>query len=1299
MASGAAPANLIFPSGTDTFSTKLDRDVVISGESHTIPGDPGPYELFLDYVPLQASPSTITIPGYVEVSGTPATFEFNTVYSGSQAGLLTFNSLQSGLSISATYTTFGDTIEAENINSLQTAIVNVEDYVLANVASGDYVHTSGGTMTGELVMNADINLTAGNIITDVSGTNSIAQTGVPLANVYSDRVVTDFVVAESPLTLSGDSIYLNTVGGVGVVEVDGVLQPATSGTHDLGTLALPWDTTYFNSLGKSIVLASGINLVVLSSGTNDIGQVTVPLDSLYANNIVADTVTSPSIATGLSGVFVHINGDTMTGDLVIASGSSLNAFLIENSAGDLELDALGNIVFSSSFVPTSSGIYNVGSSDNPIDTIFVKNIDGGTISGNFVEKTGDVMLGDLEFPVGTDLSVYNIVSSQVSGDMIMDMGQLFVDADSNIRITVGGSQRFEFGLGANYTSTSVLPNASGTLDLGAVNVPYQAVYADNLFFKNIPSGVTLADVVLDGTITVASGGSIVPEVSGTGSIGSSGSPFGTAYFDNIITSVTSGTYVSKFGDAMTGNLIMTGADIETSAPGTGDIGSLAVPFNAVYANNIESDFVHISGDVMTGPLGVPNINYSGTLVISGNMVNIDGEQLNLESNNGPIVLDASTETQILVNGTPQLAVSSSGSTTYNNIHPDISGTLTIGTPDLPFEAVYADSVINSSGVGVYVEKAGDTMTGDLSGDKALWTLGNTGSTQQIAVVGASGLTLDGGGGDTALTTGAGDITIGGNGGRIDIGSNGSEVRISGMATTAYIGSGSGDVDLHAGGGAVLLRTDSAKGISGTTAGPIHFKSTGSGPIHLEGNTGGSESILIEGGVGSATVILRNNSTAPGIGVQVSGETVKLHSDGGNIETIGDILPAVSGVDDIGSPSFPYARLYVDEVVDTSGASIYVEKAGDTMSGDLLTDASGTNAIGSAALPWEQMFTKTINATNISGLSPINIGSEVNMSSNKLSVETISGSSLDIDSGGNLDIDSAGATTITSTGYFDIHSVSNTLDIYSRDGEAFLAAGYPNFANRNLTLQTYGPSGSVNIRPNLNSDGSDLNLEAGGDVVLRPRMATGSAGNLIIGGSTNHGAGDIIPSGFGAFGTEPNFGTSWRPWPNVFSTNVNVDTISGLSASVDISASDINLNGSVNVNGTLSGSSFVGETKTLNYIIDGGGSVIVSGSAGSIELPYDATPLSWNLIADVSGSLSIDVRRQTYAQWSGVNAVTVADSIVGTEAPDITAGFKNQDTDLTTWSGLSTGDIIDFYVDADPTNITKATLSIQLRKDS
>jgi len=180
---------------------------------------------------------------------------------------------------------------------------------------------------------------------------------------------------------------------------------------------------------------------------------------------------------------------------------------------------------------------------------------------------------------------------------------------------------------------------------------------------------------------------------------------------------------------------------------------------------------------------------------------------------------------------------------------------------------------------------------------------------------------------------------------------------------------------------------------------------------------------------------------------------------------------------------------------------------------------------------------------------------------------------------------------------------------------------------------------------------------------------------------------------------------------VFSTLVRTSVVSGTT----ISGNTLSLagqftgstavfssvvNASVISGTTFSGNTYIGDSTMLNFVIDGGGSVIASGNAGFVEIPYNATPLSWDLFANVSGSLSVDVRRTTaYANWSGVAGITSADSIVGSEKPTITTAFKGQDTSITTWSGISAGNILSFHVDATPSNITRATLSIKMTKTS
>lgn len=115
--------------------------------------------------------------------------------------------------------------------------------------------------------------------------------------------------------------------------------------------------------------------------------------------------------------------------------------------------------------------------------------------------------------------------------------------------------------------------------------------------------------------------------------------------------------------------------------------------------------------------------------------------------------------------------------------------------------------------------------------------------------------------------------------------------------------------------------------------------------------------------------------------------------------------------------------------------------------------------------------------------------------------------------------------------------------------------------------------------------------------------------------------------------------------------------------------------------------------TLTFVIDGGGSAITTGQKGHLEIPFACTINGWTLLADQSGSIVIDVWKDTYANYPP----TVADTIAGTEKPTLSAVIKNQDLALTTWTtAVAAGDILAFNVDSVAT-VTRVTLSIKVTK--
>lgn len=115
--------------------------------------------------------------------------------------------------------------------------------------------------------------------------------------------------------------------------------------------------------------------------------------------------------------------------------------------------------------------------------------------------------------------------------------------------------------------------------------------------------------------------------------------------------------------------------------------------------------------------------------------------------------------------------------------------------------------------------------------------------------------------------------------------------------------------------------------------------------------------------------------------------------------------------------------------------------------------------------------------------------------------------------------------------------------------------------------------------------------------------------------------------------------------------------------------------------------------TIQFIVDGGGSAITTGVKGDIMIPFNCTVLGWDIVADTSGSIVIDVWKDSYANFPP----TVADTIAGTEKPTLSSAVKNQDTSLSSWTTtLTRNDWLRFNVDS-ATTVTKVTIAIRVKR--
>ena len=115
--------------------------------------------------------------------------------------------------------------------------------------------------------------------------------------------------------------------------------------------------------------------------------------------------------------------------------------------------------------------------------------------------------------------------------------------------------------------------------------------------------------------------------------------------------------------------------------------------------------------------------------------------------------------------------------------------------------------------------------------------------------------------------------------------------------------------------------------------------------------------------------------------------------------------------------------------------------------------------------------------------------------------------------------------------------------------------------------------------------------------------------------------------------------------------------------------------------------------SLGLVIDGAGSAITTGVKGYLRVPYSCTINSVEIVADQSGSIVIDIWRDTYANFPP----TVSDTIVASAKPTLSSAQKNQDTTLTGWATLlPEGDYLAFNVDSSAT-VTRVALTIKVTR--
>lgn len=129
--------------------------------------------------------------------------------------------------------------------------------------------------------------------------------------------------------------------------------------------------------------------------------------------------------------------------------------------------------------------------------------------------------------------------------------------------------------------------------------------------------------------------------------------------------------------------------------------------------------------------------------------------------------------------------------------------------------------------------------------------------------------------------------------------------------------------------------------------------------------------------------------------------------------------------------------------------------------------------------------------------------------------------------------------------------------------------------------------------------------------------------------------------------------------------------------------------------TVSGGlpAWAGQVTSVGAILDGGGSAIPANTIVYVRVPFACTINEFTILADASGSITVKVWKDTYANYP---PTTIDDISNGGLA--VTSATKATDTTLTSWTtAITAGDVLAFTNTTLATTITRATCQLKVTR--
>jgi hypothetical protein len=347
---------------------------------------------------------------------------------------------------------------------------------------------------------------------------------------------------DADLYITGD---LETVGEI---TASGVMTPDASGAQAVGTVDTAFGYGYFDNLEAA--------------------------NSMYAATYYGDGSNLTNLATS----FIDLTDTPSDYTGYSASGVRVNAGATALEFYNTDMGTSWSDPVDSNIIPDTSGYYDIGSPGLPFasgyfETITIGGVDVA-VAGYVHEQVGISSNWTVPHMLGTDKLVVQITDNATPNKVITPKEIIFTD-DDTINVTfpsgVAGEARVistsAFGGSPAITShdlllnlgwsvaghimdADIVPNASGTIDLGSLANAFAEAYIDHVHLKEDPTmplqaatkqyadnaGTTDHDLL--NNLNWASAGhtidaNIMPDASGTRNLGSAANRFDTGYFDDV----------------------------------------------------------------------------------------------------------------------------------------------------------------------------------------------------------------------------------------------------------------------------------------------------------------------------------------------------------------------------------------------------------------------------------------------------------------------------------------------------------------------------------------------------------------------------------------------------------------------------------------------------------------------------------------------------------------------------------------------------------------------------------------------